>query len=72
MNSDDPYSSIFGALMPLLGVFDGELVEVELLLQHGQLARFRILDGDPDEAIAAVEMIAHLAERNVASRSPRW
>ncbi len=74
MHHDEQRRPVFfdlRALVALLRVFDGELVQVELLLQRGQLAGLRILQRDPDEAVAAIEVRAHLAQRNVAEPSAR-
>jgi hypothetical protein len=59
-----------GALVALLCVFDRQLVEIEFLLKRHQLRWLRVLQGDPDEAVASLEVRAHLCERDVGVLLP--
>ena len=52
-------------LMAVPGIFDGELVQVEFLLHFLELARRRILERDPDEAIGTLHIFADVFLRNV-------
>ncbi|MNC89635.1 hypothetical protein D3C83_56010 [compost metagenome] len=52
--------------MPALRVLNRKVVQVELGLQGLNLARFGVLDGDPDETSRPATCRANLANRDVA------
>jgi hypothetical protein len=54
-----------GALVPVLSVFDRELVEVELLLQRGEFPGRRVLQRQPDEASGRGQVLPDVADRDV-------
>ena len=49
-------------LVAVLRVFDGELVQTELVLQRSQLGGVRILERDPDEAVRPAQVRSDLAD----------
>jgi hypothetical protein len=55
----------FWALMTMLGVFDGELVQTKFLLHYRQLVRFGIFDSNPDETVGTGDVRADLADGDV-------
>ena len=51
--------------MSVLGVFDGQLVEIELLLERGQFLGGRVLQRQPDEAPGLGQVLPDVADRDV-------
>ena len=64
-NSESPYSSIFGTLMPVAGVFDRQWMQVELALQILEFGRLRVGDGDPDKAVGMPDELTDLRDGDV-------
>ncbi len=65
---DEERRTVFLDLRPLvavLGVLDGELMQIEFLLEHRQLGRFGILQRHPDKAIGPRQILPDLAQRDV-------
>ena len=64
-NSESPYSSIFGPLVALARVLDGELVQAELVRHLVQLLARGLEQRDPDEAVRPADVLADVLDRDV-------
>ena len=53
------------ALVPVAGVFDREFVQAEFLLHLFEFRPGGVAQGDPDETVAALEVVADLVDRQI-------
>jgi hypothetical protein len=59
-----------GALFLSEGVLDGQRVEVELGLEHGELLWRRAAQVQPDHPVVRIQMIGDLGDRKVLEHHP--
>lgn len=55
-----------GALVGVVGILDGEVVQVELFLQLFQQRFVRLVQADPDEAVVLGQHVADRVQRDIA------
>jgi hypothetical protein len=57
----------FRPLMGIVGIFDGEIVQVELLLHAGQQRQIRLVEPDPDHVTGLAAPARRLIDGNIGN-----